>query len=64
LEYSRIVQLKILQSGFISYKSHIKKIKIIIGIISFISGVICVFQMGKRVIVGGALIGLGVALVN
>ena len=41
-----------------------KKIKIIIGIISFISGVICVFQMGKKVIVGGALIGLGVALVN
>jgi hypothetical protein len=41
-----------------------KKIKIIIGIISFISGVICVFQMGKKVIVVGALIGLGVALVN
>jgi hypothetical protein len=59
----KIAPLKILQSGFINYKSHIKNIKQTIGIFSILAGVVWVFSNENSVGVGGALIGFGFALI-
>jgi hypothetical protein len=60
LESLKTALLKTLQSGFINYKSRLKIIKTIIGIMSLIVGVICIFLNENTV--GGGLIGFGVAL--
>jgi len=58
----KIAPLKTLQGGFTNYKSHMKKIKQTIGLVSLLAGVIWIFFNENSVGIGGALIGLGVAL--
>jgi hypothetical protein len=53
---------KTLQSGFINYKSPMKKVIKLMGLLSLLAGVNWIFFNENRVGVGGALIGFGVAL--